>query len=291
MENVSHLILPQRCSWKIKTNPYLYDHHWEGNAVFPAAEAAIELAKVIKNYFPQVSVNNLTDAYFLRFLPIPENLEEVSVSVNMEKGDETGITASLLSSLKSKTGNISRTIEHARVKFSKIAENQLSSYPYDSPEILEGECIHVPAAAIYRELVPFGKSYRNISGDLSVSRTGALGYVSGGYGYIEADDELLGSPFPFDAALQMACVWAQRFTNVILFPIGFAQRHIYKKTKKRAKYQCRIAPVAVTSQPFVFNAWIFDMQGSVCEIIHGIRMMDVSGGRMKPPAWIKATTS
>ncbi|MEN6374354.1 MAG: polyketide synthase dehydratase domain-containing protein [Smithella sp.] len=289
MENVSRLILPQRSLWKIEINPYLYDHHLEGNAVFPAAEAAIELAKVIKINFPQASINNMTDASFPRFLPIPDNADEITVFVNMEKGDDTEVTASLLSTLKSKTGNISRTVEHARVKFSSVAENHCVAHPFDCVEKLDGECIDVPVAAIYRDLVPFGRAYRNIYGDLTVSRTGALGYISGDNAV--ADDELLGSPFPFDAVLQMACIWAQRFTDIVPFPVGFVQRIIYRKTKKQTKYLGRIAPVAVAPQPLVFNAWIFDQQGAVYEIIQGIRMRDVSRGRMKPPAWIKATTS
>lgn len=288
MENVSRLNPPQRCSWKIKIRPYLYDHHLEGNAVFPAAEALIELAKVVSNYFPQASITNLTDASFPRFLPVPENVAEVTVSVDMVKGDDAGITASLLSSLKSKTGNISRTVEHARAKFSPIAEKNFAGHYFNCPAKLEGECIHVPAAAIYRDLVPFGRAYRNISGDLFVSSTGARGYISGGDA--AADEELLGSPFPFDAALQMACVWAQHFTDIVPFPVGFAQRIIYQKTKNRTGYLGRVEPVAVASQPFVFDAWIFDLQGAVCEVIQGIRMRDVSGGRRKPPAWIKATT-
>jgi hypothetical protein len=289
MENFSRLILPRRCLWKIKIKPYLYDHHLEGNAVFPAAEAVTELAKVVKKYFPQASVNNLTNASFPRFLPVPENIAEIAVSVNMEKGDDGGIKASLLSNLKSKTGHISRIVEHARVQFSSHAENHCAVRPFDCPEKPEGENINVPAAVIYRDLVPFGRAYRNICGDLTVSPGGARGYIYGGDA--EADDKLLGSSFPFDAVLQMASIWAQRYTDVVPFPVGFAQRIIYQKTKKRTKYLGRVVPVAVASQPFVFNAWIFDHQGALCEAIQGIRMRDVSGGRMKPPAWIKATTS
>jgi hypothetical protein len=263
----------------------LHDHQLEGKTVFSAAEAAIELARVVKINFPQAVVNNLTDAYFPRFLRIPNDAGGLAVSVSLKKDDDPGITASLLSSVKSKTGNISRTVEHARVKFAVITKNLLPVRPFCSPTKLEGECLDVPAAVIYRELVPFGKAYQNISGDLSVSCAGAQAFLSGGD--TGADDDLLGSPFPFDAALQMACVWAQRFTDVVVFPIGFVRRAIYQKTKKGAQYLGRVEPVAVTSQPFVFNAWIFDMQGSVCEEIQGIRMQDVSRGKMKPPAWIK----
>jgi hypothetical protein len=285
MENVSRLNTPIRHSWTINIYPYLYDHHLEGKTVFPAAETVIELSRAVKINFPQAAINNLTDAKFARFLSIPADAKVLTAFVGIEKGDEPGITASLLSSVKSKTGNISRTVEHARVKFAGIAGNQLLVHPFRIWEKLEGKCINVPAAAIYRELVPFGKAYQNISGDLSVSRAGAQAFLSGGD--TEADDQYLGSPFPFDAALHMACVWAQRFTDVVAFPIGFAKRTIYQKTKKRATYLGRIVPVVINTQPFVFNAWIFDMQGSVCEEIQGIQMQDVSRGRMKPPAWIK----
>ena len=285
MENFSRLILPRRCLWKIQINPYLYDHHLEGSAVFPAAEAAIELARVVRNNFPQASVINLTEASFPRFLSLPENAEEVTVSVNIERGDGAGIAASLLSSIASKTGNIRRTVEHARMQFSPVAENHCAAHSFNCPEKLEGKSINVPAAAIYRDLVPFGRAYRNISGDVTVSPGGALGYIYGGNA--EADDELLGSPFPFDAALQMACVWAQRYTDIVPFPVGFAQRIIFQKTRKQIEYLGRVEPVAVASQPLIFNAWIFDQQGALCEATQGIRMRDVSGGRMKPPEWIK----
>ena len=60
----------------------------------------------------------------------------------------------------------------------------------------------MPSTTIYRELVPFGTAYQNIVGDLSVSPEGALAYLSGGGN--EADEDLLGSPFPLDAAMHAA---------------------------------------------------------------------------------------
>lgn len=289
MENVSRLTYPIRQPWAIKIYPHLYDHHLEGKAVFPAAEALIELARAVKINFPQAAVNSLRDADFPRFLSIPEEAKVMAASVNIEIDEANEIAAALFTSLKSKAGNISRTVEHARVKFSEFAGEQLPEHPFRDITKLEGECINVPAAAIYSELVPFGNAYQNISSDLSVSPAGALAYISGGD--TESDDDLLGSPFPFDAAMHMACVWAQRFTDVVPFPAGFAKRSIYQKTKKRITYLGRIVPVIFTRKPFVFDAWIYDLQGSVCEVITGIRMVDVSRGRRKPPDWIKATTS
>jgi hypothetical protein len=191
--------------------------------------------------------------------------------------------------VKSPTGRISRIVEHARVEFAGIAGKQKPAHPFGDLEKLEGECIKIPAAAIYSVLVPFGRAYQNITGELSVSRAGALGNISGGDA--PSDDDLLGSPFPFDAAMHMACAWAQRFTDVVPFPIGFAKRIIYSKTKKGVGYLGRIVPASFTPKTLVFDAWIFDPEGAVCEVIVGIKMVDVSQGRVKPPAWIKATTS
>ena len=144
----------------------------------------------------------------------------------------------------------------------------------------------MPSATVYRELVPFGAAYQNIISDLSVSSEGALAYISGGNN--EADEDLLGSPFPFDALMHAACVWGQRFSGIVSFPVGFEKRVIYQKTKKREEYLGRVVPVSVTRESLVFNAWIYDKNDVMCESISGIKMMDVTRGRMRPPDWIKA---
>jgi hypothetical protein len=35
-----------------------------------------------------------------------------------------------------------------------------------------------------------------------------------------------------------------------------------------------------------FDIWIVDLQGRSCEAIWGVRMRDVSGGKLTPPEWI-----
>jgi hypothetical protein len=151
---------------------------------------------------------------------------------------------------------------------------------------LEGNCISVPSTTIYRDLVPFGTAYQNIVGDLSVSPEGALAYLSGGGN--EADEDLLGSPFPLDAAMHAACVWGQRFGGIVPFPTGFEKRVIYQKTKKGGAYLGRIVPVKVNHESLIFDAWIYDLDGIMFESISGIQMRDVSQGRLLPPDWIKA---
>ena len=132
-------------------------------------------------------------------------------------------------------------------------------------EKLGGKSISVPAATIYRELVPFGRAYQNIIGDLTVSPEGALAYLSGGN--VEADDSLLGSPFPLDAAMHAACVWGQRFSGMVPFPTGFEKRFIYQKTKKGDSYLGRVMPVKVDQQSLMFDAWIYGLDGVIYEAI------------------------
>jgi hypothetical protein len=139
---------------------------------------------------------------------------------------------------------------------------------------LAGKCINMPAAAIYRELVPFGKTYQNIVGDLSLSPEGAIGHLYGGEG--EADDDLIGSPFPLDAAMHAACAWGQRYAGIVAFPVGFEKRIIYRKTKKGRQYIGRITPVNISREPLIFDALIYDLNGIMYESISGIQMRDVS---------------
>jgi hypothetical protein len=150
---------------------------------------------------------------------------------------------------------------------------------------MEHRCIQVPAASIYRELIPFGASYQNITGDLTISKDGALADIAGGSG--EADDDILGSPFVLDAAMHAACVWGQRFASMVPFPVGFDRRMIYKATKKGGAYCARINPVNAVREELTFDVWVFDQDGLIHETVSGLRMRDITGGRMRPPMWIR----
>jgi hypothetical protein len=285
MEIVPRLNQKKRYPWNIELYPYLQDHHIEGKVILPAVEVLIVLAWVVKINFPRVNISCLLDARFSRFLSILPDTRRREVFVDIETAND-GVVASLITSVKSKTGTINRTVEHVRVKFA-AADSTPSFVPlFRVVNKLKGNCISVPSTTIYRELVPFGTAYQNIVGDLSVSPEGALAYLSGG-GY-EANEDLLGSPFPLDAAMHAACVWGQRFTDIVSFPSGFEKRIIYQKTKKGSAYLGRVVPVNVNRESLIFDAWIYDLDGIMCESISGIQMRDVSQGRLRPPQWIKA---
>jgi hypothetical protein len=285
MENIPRLNQKQRYPLQLKVQPYLFDHYLDGKTIFPAVEALIVLAKTVKQHFPKTNINRLQNARFPRFLIIEPQVNNLDVFVDLVDDGAGKITASLITAVKIKAGNITRMMEYAYAEFNIDTPASISAHPFQSLEKLPGKCINVPAGSVYRELVPFGDAFQNMVGDLSLSPEGALAYLSGGK--CDVDEDLLGSPFPFDAAMHAACVWAQRFTDVVPFPIGFAKRNIFQKTKLEGNYLCRIMPVKMDAEPYIFNVWIFDLQGNICEMIEGLQMRDVSQGKRKPPLWIK----
>ena len=268
---------------EIKAYPYLQDHYFEGQAIFPAVEALIVMAKVAAENFPQVNVCHQKQARFPRFLSIDPQEQIKKIFSDITEAADSSISVAISTMAKSKAGTISRMLEHAYVEFaaSPLLEDSVAPFQH-----LDGKLFNVSSAAVYRELVPFGKAYQNIVGDLSLSPNGAIAQLYGGEG--EANDDLIGSPFPLDAALHAACCWAQRYAGIVAFPVGFAERIIYRKTKKERKYIGRINPVNISREPLIFDALIYDLDGIIYESVSGIQMRDVSQGRLRPPDWIKA---
>jgi hypothetical protein len=227
----------------------------------------------------------LTKARFPRFLIIHPEMHHLPVVVEIDQTPKGGISTRLMTSMRSKTGGISRNLEHARVEFS-----QADSFPGASPLLADkenpkGPDILVSKELVYPGLIPFGKAFQNIIGPVSLWPEEASGYLSGGD--CGKEDDRLGSLFPLDAALQVACIWGQRFTEYVLFPTGIEKRIIHQKTKKNGLYTGRVFPTGVEKNQFFFNAWIIDDQGAVCEEIRGIQMQDISQGRLHPLLWIK----
>jgi len=264
--------------------PYLRDHRFEGKAVFPAVEALITLARCVKRYYPQAMLYDQSSALFPKTLSIERAGESLNAQIEIEDSAD-GISASLQTFIKIKNTAISRTLDHAKVTFAKRVVLSNAAMSFRTARKMENLCIQVPAISIYRELIPFGVSYQNITGDLTVSKEGALADITGGGG--EADDVTLGSPFVLDAAMHAACVWGQRFADMVSFPVGFDRRIIYKITKKGGVYCARINPVNAGRDVLTFDVWIFDQDGLIHETVSGLQMRDITGGRMRPPMWIR----
>jgi hypothetical protein len=289
MEIISGVKKKERYPLEIKAYPYLQDHYFEGQAILPAVEALIIMATVAALNFPQINVCLQKQARFPRFLSIDPQEQIKKVFADIEPAADGALSVTISTMAKAKTGIISRTMEHAYVEFAASPAQDYPVLPLSDWKHLGGKRFNVPAAAIYRELVPFGKAYQNIVGELSLSPEGAIAHLYGGAGEVsEVSEDLIGSPFPLDAALHAACSWGQRYTGIVAFPVGFEKRIIYRKTKKERKYIGRIIPVNISREPLIFNALIYDLDGIIYESVSGIQMRDVTQGRLRPPDWIKA---
>jgi hypothetical protein len=121
--------------------------------------------------------------------------------------------------------------------------------------------------------------------EVCLTHAGASANVSGG----DFRDAVgpLGSPFPFDAAMHVACAWGQRYRNIVAFPVGFDYREIIAPTRNGETYICRVFPLAEEGAALRFNVWLFGEDHRPVEIILGLKMRDISGGRLKPPAWVR----
>ena len=154
----------------------------------------------------------------------------------------------------------------------------------DEAATTTGPVFTVSARHLYEELIPFGPAYRNVVGDLRLAAAGAWAELSGG-DYPEAVGPL-GSPFPFDAALHAACAWGQRYRGIVAFPVGFDRRVIVAPTRAGETYRCRVVPLAAAGATLRFDILIACGDGRPAEVIRGVAMRDISGGRRKPPAWV-----
>ena len=267
----------------IAFRPYLTDHCFLGHAVLPAVEAMQMLATSVKTVKPDADVTCLSEARFDKFLYIGQAggcFADISI---YENGD---ITARLITKTTSKKNRITRTRDHAVILF-PASIGHIPQIPIDIACALEGVSFDIPEEKIYSELVRFGPAYHNIKGILHVSQDGAAAEIRAPV-YDDNDDrmDLLGSPFPLDAAFHAACVWGQRFRHLVAFPVGVKKRVVIKKTNPGETCFCRVVPVNTESDLLVFDAWIYDSEGVLFEAVSGIQMRDVSAGAMKPPQWI-----
>lgn len=288
MEDLSQVVENVRLPVDIAVHPYLLDHCVEGNAVVPAVETMQALAAAVKTLKPDADVDCMSDARFDKFLYVQPGSERIAAISDIAFHENGDITAKLLTKIRSKKTTISRIKEHASIRFSRN-EREIRHLPLDLASALEGIVFDIPADRIYRDLVPFGPTYRNIRGILHISEDGAIANLRARVNSFDRGmPRLLGSPFPLDAAFHAACVWGQRFARFVAFPIGFEKRVIFKRLRSGGNYIGRIVPARTEPNLLVFDAWIYDSEGLLFEAVSGILMRDVSAGRMKPPQWVVA---
>ena len=268
--------------------PYLRDHRFSGKVVLPAVVILERLAASVRDQQSDASVFTMRNASFDRFLPIGDDtdLVEACHELTIEGGGR--LSSRLLTTAPIPGTTMKRTKVHAAVEFVDSGEDRIP-VPMDLASALEGICLEIPAQRVYDNLVPFGPAYRNLAESLFLSPAGAVAYVDAAVHPAPAAP--LGSPFPFDAALHAACAWGQRYHQVVAFPVGFDERVIVRPTVSGERYHCRVFPRSASGGVLRFDLSIHDGEGRLREIARGVRMKDVSGGRLSPPSWVQANVN
>jgi hypothetical protein len=268
---------------------YLQDHRFEGKAVFPAVEAMRVLAQSVKEFAPQTDMTAVTNTTFDKFLYIPPDAKKIDALCSISCFENGDIRAVLQTKTRAKNAAFSRIKEHATINYPRI-KPAVAAYRHKPLSFASSGCLQVSPDQIYRELVPFGPTYHNITENLTVHKDGALAKLRAPLvcGAIEKTG-LLGSPFVLDAAFHTACVWGQRYGGVVAFPVGVERRIIVKPTQPGDTYVSTAVPVRTEPDRLIFDIFICGEDNTLYEIASGVHMRDVSAGRMKPPAWIVDT--
>ena len=287
MESFSKVIESVQLPLDIPIRHYLSDHCFNGQAVLPAVEAMEILAQAIRRFRPATDVNCMKGATFDKFLYLDPGAEHLSAFGEISVLANGDVTAVLTTKTKSKHAVMSRLKTHATLTFSH-QETSFPELPLDVASAPEGVCIPVAQDKIYPDLVAFGPFYRNVIA-LHVTPQGAVAEIRNPV--VEdagtASSNLLGSPFALDAAFHVACVWGQRFTGIVPFPVGVDRRRIYAPTLPAETYFVHVMPTQVDPALLMFDLRIYDCEGFLHEVCSGVRMRDVSAGRMRPPEWIR----
>ncbi|MFW6428835.1 MAG: polyketide synthase dehydratase domain-containing protein, partial [Desulfosalsimonas sp.] len=258
------------------------DHVFESAAVFPAVESMQLLAAAARDLEAGLDAATLMDAAFGKFLVVGEKVEVIEAFAEFEKLEGQRISAALITRMRISGSAMTRTREHARICFAR--QGVISEDP-EIPDLMGSETeMQVPAGDVYSELVPMGPAYQNLAGSVQLCPAGASAEIL--TPDLPEANGPLGSPFALDAAFHAACVWGQRYSGFIGFPVGFARRHVIRPTVPGGKYAVRVLPAGCEHGENIFDLWIFQAENGVFEVVCGLRMRDVSGGRKKPPAWI-----
>ena len=290
MGDLSQITFPLRETLTLSVPPHWRDHHFQGQPVLPAVEAMAVLARRFEDIGSGLPVRTMAQVRFAKFLPLDPALNPIQVQYEADLCDQGGIRTALVTKTRSKTGTISRTIEHAGMVFNPRAEPP-RPWPVDLAATLSGPCTWVEPDIIYKELVPFGPGFRSICSPLALSDEGAMARVRAPELPDDPPDSLLGSPFPLDGAFHAACVWGQRHAGIVAFPVGIDQRTVFIPTQAHETYCAKILTVQGAGPVLRFDIEIRDHSGRLRETARGVAMRDVSHGRWRPPAWIARDTA
>ncbi|MDR3631644.1 MAG: polyketide synthase dehydratase domain-containing protein [Desulfocapsaceae bacterium] len=259
--------------------PHWYrDHCFNGRIILPAVEAMGLLAERAQILHPALRVDLMTDARFGKFLEIPQEADRIDILTEVEESACGQVQARLLTRRQLKA--MARLTTHCELLFG----GKETACP-GRAAMTAGPVREVSAERIYRELVPFGPTFRTLQGTVSLGRQQARAWVR--TPELTADFPSLGSPFCLDGAMHAACVHGQQLADFVPFPVGFASRIITVPTRAGEQYQVTADLRFAGRDELVYDLQILDQEKRIRETVLGLRMRDVSAGRQRPPAWIR----
>ncbi|NLZ16775.1 MAG: hypothetical protein GX087_03445 [Desulfobulbaceae bacterium] len=280
---------------------WLRDHQLGGRTILPAVESMRLAAAAYAVIRPTIQPNLVLRARFLRLVEIADQERELNFFVEVR--EEEGRELLSLSRRVTQKG-ITRRLSWAELELAEeektaflVATPQLPrASPPKRPDAVE---IQLPSAQVYAELVPFGPALQSLSGNLWVNGLEAGGEVCAPvfnceHGSIGANVHdlcnWLGSPFPLDGAMHVACVHGQRLVSFVPFPVAMRRRRIHKATQPGQCYQVRVCLRRQETDELEYDLWLLQ-GGELYEEVQGLLMRDVSGGRLRPPAWLQGLGS
>lgn len=288
MGNFSEIDACIRKPIAIAVSPYLRDHVFEGKAVLPAVTSMQLLADAVRGLQKEIDDRRIVHAVFEKLLVLDPREKSIDAYTETEKIQDGGLSIKLVTRRYFGGSGITRAIEHARVCFFPRTERPDRPCMPVFGEFKSG--MTVASDSLYRSLVPFGRTYQNISGSVTLNRAGAVANIFAPE--LPDVDGSLGSPFVLDAAFHVACAWGQRYSGFIGFPVGFDSRVVITPTKSGGTYTAHVLPVKQCRGENIFDVWIYQPDSdTVFEIVAGLKMRDVTGGRKKPPQWIQTHLS
>jgi hypothetical protein len=277
----------ERVAVQVPVRPWFRDHCFNGKIIFAAVEAMHLLAQTAQAAHPGLNVRRMHQGRFPKFLEIPVEAADLDVLVELETEKNGGVHARLLTKIQLKT--MTRMTNHCELSFASGGEHDRTEIEIWQP-CSTAPRLTLSAAQVYRDLVPFGPAYQTLHDRLFL----AVGSV---WGTLRAPDlpspgpNPIGSPFPLDGAMHAACVHGQRLVAFVPFPVGFATRTIHKPTRAGEFYRTHVRLQSQAADEVVYDLQIIDQTEQLRETITGLRMRDVSGGRIKPPAWMQRVSS
>ncbi len=264
---------------------WLSDHRFGGRIILPAVTAMELLAVQVQETWPTVAINAMTGARFLRFLEIPPGTPRIDILVELELQDNGAVLARLQT--RSQRATLARTIQHCELLFGAEPPPPVRVTAPD-PACPDQVGVDLAATDIYRQLIPFGPSFQTLVERLTLKGKSARGKVlAAGQTPTITSPALLGSPFPLDGAMHAACVHGQLQVDFVPFPVGFASRTISRPTEAGEHYHVEVYQQSRAMDELLYDLVILDQDKQVREQVQGLRMRDVSGGRIKPPPWTR----